>query len=91
MLTQSVVLSTLADRTGLTKKDVTGVFDALVTLAVEEAKHVLVVPGLGRLVLSDRAARAGRNPSTGAAIQIPAKRVVKFRIAKSLKDAVLGA
>ena len=90
MLTQSAVLSTLATRTNLTKTQITAVFDALVTLATEEAKEKFIVPGLGRLVLSDRAARTGRNPATGAVVQIPAKRVVKFRIAKGLKDAVLG-
>ena len=58
--------------------------------AYENAKDTFPVPGLGKLVLVDRKARVGRNPATGAAIQIPAKRVVKFRVAKAAKDAILG-
>ena len=60
-------------------------------LAYENARDSLTIPDLGNLVLVDRKARMGRNPVVGAAIQIPAKRVVKFRVAKAAKDAVLGA
>jgi DNA-binding protein HU-beta len=49
-----------------------------------------VIPGIGKLVLANRKARMGRNPQTGEAIKIPAKRVVKFRVAKAAKDAILG-
>ena len=58
--------------------------------AHKEAKNNFTIPGLGKLVLVNRKARMGRNPQTGAAIKIPAKRVVKFRVAKARKDAVLG-
>jgi DNA-binding protein HU-beta len=61
----------------------------VVMLAYKEAKKGFVLPGLGKLVLVDRKARIGRNPKTGEAIQIPAKKVVKFRIAKAAKDAIL--
>ena len=59
-------------------------------LAYANAKDTFTIPGLGKLVLTDRAARVGRNPATGETIQIAAKRVVKFRIAKAAKDAILG-
>jgi DNA-binding protein HU-beta len=61
----------------------------LVKLAYKEAKKSFVLPGLGKLVLVDRKARQGRNPKTGETIMIPAKKVVKFRIAKQAKDAIL--
>ena len=48
-----------------------------------------IVPGIGRLVRSDRKARIGRNPATGEQIKIPAKKVVKFRVAKAAKDAIV--
>ena len=56
----------------------------------KNAKDSFTIPGLGKLVLVDRKARLGRNPATGEQINIPAKRVVKFRIAKAAKDAILG-
>jgi DNA-binding protein HU-beta len=89
-LTKSATLSTLAAKTDLTKKQVGQFIDELVALAYKEAKNAFIIPGLGKLVLVNRKARLGRNPATGAAIQIPAKRVVKFRIAKAAKDAILG-
>ncbi len=90
-LTKSALLSALADKTGLSKKDVGGFMDAVVELAYHEVKKsgVFVLPGLGKLVKVARAARAGRNPATGETIQIPAKTVVKFRVAKAAKEAVL--
>lgn len=90
-LTKSALLSALAEKTGLSKKDVAGFVDAMVELAYKEVKKsgVFVVPGLGKLVKVNRAARMGRNPATGASIQIPAKTVVKFRVAKAAKMAVL--
>jgi DNA-binding protein HU-beta len=63
----------------------------LVKLSYKEAKNSFTIPGLGKVVLVNRAARLGRNPATGEQIQIPAKRVVKFRIAKAAKDAILGS
>ena len=64
--------------------------EALVMMAYKNAKNGFTVPGLGKLVLVNRKARMGRNPATGATIKIPAKRVVKFRVAKACKDAILG-
>jgi DNA-binding protein HU-beta len=62
-----------------------------VELAYSEAKKgEFAVPGLGKLVKQKRKARLGRNPATGAEIKIPAKTVLKFRVAKAVKDAVLG-
>ena len=89
-MTKSAIITHLSQNTSLTKKQVIDVMDNLSTLATKEAKNVFVVPNFGRLVLANRKARMGRNPQTGEPIKIPAKRVVKFRLAKSLKDAVLG-
>ncbi len=89
-MSKTQTLATLAERTGLTKKDVANVLDNLVQLAYQEAPNGFTVPGLGKLVQVHRAARQGRNPATGETIQIPAKTVVKFRIAKACKEAVLG-
>jgi len=89
-MTKSAILSHLAQKSELSKKQVAELMDQLLTLATKEAKNVFVVPGFGRLVLANRKARMGRNPQTGEPIKIPAKRVVKFRLSKSLKDAVLG-
>ena len=88
-LTKSQVLTQLADDCDMTKKSVAGVIDAMVQLAYKQAKNGFTIPGLGKLVLVNRKARMGRNPATGEAIHIPAKRVLKFRIAKAAKDAVL--
>ncbi|MCL6640178.1 MAG: HU family DNA-binding protein [Candidatus Rokubacteria bacterium] len=90
MMTKSQVTAHLADKTGLSKKQVNEFFDQLVNLACKEAKNGFVLPGFGKLVVANRKARIGRNPQTGEPIKIPAKRVCKFRIAKSLKDTVLG-
>jgi len=88
-LTKSATLKTLAEKTGITKKQAGVFMDALVTLAYKEAKNSFTIPGIGKLVLVNRKARVGRNPATGATIQIPAKKVVKFRVAKAAKDAIL--
>jgi len=89
-MTKSAIIGHLAQKANLTKKQVVDVMDQLLTLATKEAKNIFVVPGFGRLVLANRKARMGRNPQTGEPIKIPAKRVVKFRLSKSLKDSVLG-
>jgi DNA-binding protein HU-beta len=88
-MSKSETLRQLSDRTGLPRAQVREVLDELVTLSYKEAKNGFTIPGLGKLVLQDRKARMGRNPATGEQIQIPAKRVLKFRIAKQAKDAVL--
>ncbi len=75
----------------VSKKLIGATLDALATLAYKEAKNKFTVPGLGKLVLVNRKARIGRNPATGEQIKIPAKKVVKFRVAKAAKDAILGA
>jgi len=86
-LTKAQIVASLAETTGLSKKDVQGALGALADLAYKEAKSGFTVPGLGKLVVVNRKARMGRNPATGAQIKIPAKRVLKFRIAKAAKDA----
>ena len=65
--------------------------EALVALAYKNAKNSFTIPGLGKIVLVNRKARMGRNPATGETIKITAKRVVKFRVAKAAKDAILGS
>jgi DNA-binding protein HU-beta len=89
-MTKSAIIGQLAQKSSLSKKQVSDLMDNLLTLATKEAKNVFIVPGFGRLVLANRKARMGRNPQTGEPIKIPAKRVVKFRLSKSLKDSVLG-
>lgn len=90
-MTKSQMLDVLASATSMTKKDVGGFLDALASLAYKEVKNngEFTVPGFGKLVKVHRKARKGRNPATGKEIQIPAKTVVKFRLAKAAKDAVL--
>lgn len=90
MMTKSATFSHLAQKSNLSKKQITELFDEMVALATKEAKNGFVLPGFGKLVLANRKARMGRNPQTGEPIKIPAKRVCKFRLAKSLKDTVLG-
>ncbi len=89
-LTKSQLIGKLADDTELVKKNVVAVLDDLVQIAYKEAKNGFTLPGLGKLVLVNRKARMGRNPQTGAPIKIPAKTVLKFRVAKAAKDSVLG-
>jgi DNA-binding protein HU-beta len=89
-LSKSQIAATLAESVGITKKQSVQFLDELATLAYKQAKNSFTVPGLGKLVLVNRKARQGRNPATGETIQIPAKRVVKFRVAKAAKDAILG-
>ena len=89
-ISKSETLNRLSDKTGLAKKQVATVLDELANLAYKEARNGFTFPGVGKLVVVDRKARMGRNPATGETIQIPAKRVLKFRIAKQAKDAVLA-
>jgi DNA-binding protein HU-beta len=92
VITKAQTVGILADKTGLTKKQVVGFMDELQGLAVKEAKKsgAFVLPGIGKVVLSNRKARMGRNPQTGEPIKIAAKRVVRIRAVKVLKDAILG-
>jgi DNA-binding protein HU-beta len=89
-LTKSQIAASLAETVGLTKKQAVQTLEALVALAYKNAKNSFTIPGLGKIVLVNRKARMGRNPATGETIKIAAKRVVKFRVAKAAKDAILG-
>jgi len=89
-LTKTQLATEIATKTGLTKKAAVDILELLAQLAYKHAKNTFTLPGLGKLVLVNRKARMGRNPKTGEAIKIKAKRVVKFRVAKAAKDAILG-
>ena len=90
-MTKSETLQALADKLGKTRKEAGEILDAIIALAVAETKKngEFTFPGLGKLQKKHRDARMGRNPATGASIQIPAKTVLKFRVAKQAKDAIL--
>lgn len=90
-MTKTQIMSALAEKTGLSKKEVTNVVETMVDMSYKEAKKngEFTIPGLGKLVKVKRKARKGRNPATGEEIKIPAKTVAKFRLAKAAKDAVL--
>lgn len=89
-MTKSQLINYIAEEAEVPRKTATAMLAALSTVAYKEAKKGFTLPGLGKLVLVQRKARTGRNPMTGAAIKIPAKKVLKFRIAKAAKDAILG-
>lgn len=90
-MTQTAIVRELAETTGVNNRVAKHFMESLAQLAVRETKKngMFVMPGIGRLVRAERKARIGRNPATGEAIKIPAKRVVKFRVAKSVKDAIV--
>jgi DNA-binding protein HU-beta len=90
-LSKSQIAAEIAGKSGITKRQATEILEQIALLAYKNAKNSFTLPGLGKLVLVNRKARLGRNPATGEQIQIPAKRVVKFRVAKAAKDAILGA
>ena len=90
-LSKSQLADAIAEKAALSKKQAVEILDHIAQLAYKNAKDTFTLPGIGKLVLRNRAARLGRNPKTGETIQIPAKRVVKFRVAKAAKDAILGA
>ena len=85
------MMAVLSEATGMQKKDVALFLEELIKLAYKEVKTngEFTLPGVGKLVKQQRNARMGRNPATGQQIQIPAKTVVKFRVAKAAKDAIL--
>jgi DNA-binding protein HU-beta len=89
-MTKTQLVRHVAEKHELSNKQVAALIDYLAEVAIKETKKngVFVVPGLGRLVKSNRKARVGRNPQTGEAIKIPAKTVVKFRVAKAVKDTI---
>ncbi|HEX4277272.1 MAG TPA: HU family DNA-binding protein [Bryobacteraceae bacterium] len=90
-MTQTQLIRGLAEKGEVTNKQSRAMLEHLSNLAISEVKKngVFVLPGIGRLVRVDRKARLGRNPATGESIKIPAKKVVKFRVAKAAKDAIV--
>ena len=90
-MTQSEVLNHFAEKFGMKRAQAKELFDELSNLAQSEVKTngEFVLPGFGKLVLSERKAREGRNPATGETIQIPAKTTLKFRVGKGMKDSVV--
>jgi len=89
-MTKSEIIAGIAVAAEISKKQAGVALDALVQMAYKGAANGFKIPGLGKLVKIQRKARMGRNPATGATIQIPAKKVLKFRVAKDAKDAILG-
>jgi DNA-binding protein HU-beta len=88
-MTKSQIIAAVAEKADISKAQAKDALEGLAELAYEGAADGFTIPGLGKLVKVDRAARQGRNPATGETIQIAAKTVLKFRIAKAAKDAVL--
>ena len=88
-LTKTGLINLLSENVGITKKQAAEALSVLTTTAYGEAKKGFTIPGIGKLVVAKRKARMGRNPATGEAIKIPAKTVLKFRVAKACKDAVI--
>ena len=90
-MTQTQLVRALAEHGEVNNKVARTILDGLAAMAIAEVKKngVFVLPGIGRLVRVDRKARTGRNPATGEHIKIPAKKVVKFRVAKAAKDAIV--
>ena len=89
-LTKTQLVRHLAEKLETNNKTISSISGALTDTAVKETKKngLFIIPGLGRLVKAHRKARTGRNPQTGEPIQIKAKTVVKFRVAKAAKDAI---
>ena len=93
-LTKSQIVASVAETVGLTKKQAGETLEALVAMAYKQAKNSFTLPGIGKLVLASRPARTMTmqfGPKKGQTIKVPARRVVKFRVAKAAKDAILGA
>lgn len=90
-MTKAQMVANLAEATGYAKKEVANFLEIMAEMTYKEVKKngECIVPGFGKLVKAKRKAREGRNPATGETIKIPAKTVVKFRLAKAVKDAVL--
>ena len=90
-LSKAQIAALVAEKAQITKKQAVEILDHIAALAYKHAKDTFTLPGIGKLVLQNRKARTGRNPATGAPIQIPAGKVIKFRVSKAAKDAILGA
>lgn len=89
-MTKSQLADHISKKADIKKAQAVMILDEIAELAYSEAKNSFTLPGLGKIVLVQREARTGRNPRTGEAITIPAKKVVKFRVSKAAKDAILG-
>ena len=89
-LTKSQIAEHLAKKVEIKKSQAAAVLNEIAALAYKEAKNTFTLPGIGKIALVKRKARTGRNPRTGETIKIPAKKAVKFRVAKAAKDAILG-
>jgi DNA-binding protein HU-beta len=89
-MTKTQTVRHLAEKVGTNNKTAAAFLEHLADTAIKETKKngIFVIPGLGRLVKSNRKARMGRNPQTGEPIKIAAKTVVKFRVAKAAKDSI---
>jgi DNA-binding protein HU-beta len=90
-MTKTKIVAAMAERCAIPKKTSAAYLDALAALAHREAKNGFTIPGIGKLVVRSYKARMGRNPQTGEAIKIPARKRLKFVVAKAAKDAVLAA
>ena len=90
-MTQTQLIRTLAEANEISNQQARGVITTMADLAIQEVKKngLFIIPGIGRLIRMDRKARMGRNPATGESIKIAAKKVVKFRVAKAAKDAIV--
>lgn len=92
-MTKSEVATSMAEKVGITKKQAAQFFDAQAELAYKQAKNTFVIPGIGKLVLSERGPREIMmrfGPKAGQVVKVPKKKVLKFRVAKAAKDAILG-
>jgi DNA-binding protein HU-beta len=89
-MSKSKIVGALAEKVGITKKQSAAYLEALAGLAYKEAKNGFTFPGVGKLVVRSYKARMGRNPQTGEAIKIPARRRLRFRVAKVASDTILG-
>lgn len=91
-MTKSQTIRHLSDKVGVPRKTAAALLEELVSTAVNQTKNAgqFVIPGIGKLVKAHRKARMGRNPQTGEPLRIPAKTVVRFRVAKACKLAVVG-
>ena len=91
-MSKTQLATELAEATGTNRKTASQFIESLGEIAYREAKKngEFTIPGIGKLVKQQRKAREGRNPATGETIKIPAKTVIKFRVAKAAKDSVLG-
>ena len=93
-LSKSQIAATVAEKNGISKRQAVEILDHLAQLAYKHAKNTFTLPGLGKLVLKNVPSRQMTmqfGPRKGELITVPAKRVVKFRVAKAAKDAILGA